>query len=633
MWNTAGWLIMYDILTTAAMTDELRASILDGRVQKLGMVDSLTIAAEIYAKGKRLALVASASASQPRLYLASSLPSFDTSVVTPFSLQLRKYVRGGFVIDVSQPPLERLVELTIARRLPDAAARRAASTDEENVEADEEIDENDIWSRPDVIRTRLVIELMGRHSNLILVDEDGLIMESAKRVTPAMSRVRPIQPKREYAMPPTPETADPRRATGPGIELLLADEKPGRKLHQVLVRGFRAMSPQMAREVVFNITGNIDSAVGEPGHVDAQSVAREVRRLFEPMMLGGWQPAVYRRDGAVIGYSAVPMAHLAEGATADGNMSISEAVEAFLEGANQEAPRDHDQLRRQLTGRIGDARERLANRLRSLRDQQRRAEEADQLRHAGEMIYAYMWKIEPGQSLLEIEGENPIELDPALDASGNAQAYFDRYRKAQRGLEQVPARIEAAEREDAYLQQLATQGEQAQGFNTIETLMREFEEYLAVHPSGRAPDQRGGQPRKRKPATGQGSTPDLYRTPDGHQIHVGRSGRQNDQVTFSIGGPDDTWLHARGVAGSHVIIRWDTAAEEEDPDTIETAAALAGWYSAARASGSVDVDVAKRRHVRKISGAGPGMVTYRNEHTIVAIPKDEQALRVAGKIL
>jgi predicted ribosome quality control (RQC) complex YloA/Tae2 family protein len=623
---------MYDILTTAAMTDELRASILDGRVQKLGMVDALTIAAEVYANGKRQALVASADASQPRLYLASSLPSFDTSIVTPFSLQLRKYVRGGFVIDVSQPPLERLVELTIARRLPDAAARRGAGGDVEEVEGDEEIDENDIWNRPDVTRTRLIIEIMGRHSNLILVDEDGLIMESAKRVTPAMSRVRPIQPKRMYVVPPPPETADPRRATGPGIELLFADEKPGRKMHQVLVRGFRGMSPQMAREVVFTITGDIDSVVGEPGQVDAQSVAREVRRLFEPTMLGRWRPVVYRRDDEVIAYSAVPMAHLAAGATADECASMSEAVEASLQGAQQEAPRDHDQLRRQLTGRIGEARERVASRLRSLREQQQRAEEANRLRHAGEMIYAYMWKVEPGQALLEIGGEAPIELDPALDANGNAQAYFERYRKAQRGLEQVPSRIGADDREDAYLQQLATQAEQSQGFSTIETLMREFEEYLEAHPSGRSPDQRGGQ-KKRKPKSGQASTPDQYRTPDGHQIYVGRSGRQNDQVTFSIGGPDDTWLHARGVAGSHVIVRWDTATEVEDPETIETAAALAGWYSAARTSGSVDVDVAKRRHVRKISGAGPGMVTYRNEHTIVATPKDEQALRMAGKIL
>src|SRR5690606_26671643 len=123
---------MYDVLTTAAMVDELREHMLDGRVQKLGMVDPLTVAAEIYANGRRRALVASADAENPRLYLASSLPSFDAAVVTPFSLQLRKYVRGGFVIDVAQPPLERVIELTIARRLPDAAKKRGAGPDEDD---------------------------------------------------------------------------------------------------------------------------------------------------------------------------------------------------------------------------------------------------------------------------------------------------------------------------------------------------------------------------------------------------------------------------------------------------------------------------------------------------------------------
>ncbi len=621
---------MYDVLTTAAMIGELREHVLDGRIQKLGMVDPLTVAAEVYANGRRQALVASADATQARLYRASSLPSFDTSVVTPFSLQLRKYVRGGFIIDVTQPPLERVIELTIARRLPDAAKRRGVAEVEDD---DDEVpvDEEDIWGRPDVVRTRLIVEIMGRHSNLILVDEDGLVMESAKRVTPSMSRVRPVQPKREYVPPPPPDRSDPRRITGPGIELLLAGEKPGRKLHQALVSGLRAVSPQIAREIAFEVTGSVDATVGSVAEIDPQEIAREVRRLFEPMVLGGWQPTVYRRDGAVVEYSAVPMRHLAADAEAESAESISAAIEASLESEGQVVPQDHGQIRQRLLSRIRAASDRLESRLQSLRDQQKRAEEADRLRHAGETIYAWMWMIEPGQAVLEVEGEEPIELDPALDANGNAQEYFERYRKAQRGLEQVPQRIEAAEREAQYLRQLATQAEQSQGFNTLETLAQELDEYLVEHPGGRAREQRG-QPPRRKPKSGQGSAPDQFRTPDGHVIYVGHSGRQNDQVTFSIGGPDDTWLHARGVAGSHVIIKWDSSAEDEDPETIEAAASLAGWYSAARESGSVDVDVAKRRHVRKISGAGPGMVTYRNEHTIVVTPRDEKALREAGRI-
>lgn len=621
---------MYDVLTTAAIVAELRETLLDGRIQKLGMVDQLTIAAEVYARGKRRPLIASADAAQARLYQARSLPSFDTSIVTPFSLQLRKYVRGGFIIGIEQPPLERVVEFTIARRLPDVAARRGAGEHDDDEEDDGATD--DIWGRPDVVRVKLIVEIMGRHSNLILVNEDGLIMESAKRVTPSMSRVRPVLPKRPYIPPPAPDKLDPRRLTGPGVELMLSEVDSARKLNQVFVQSWRGVSPQMAREIAWNVSGDTNVTVETAGGQNPQDVAREVRRLFEPLVLNSWHPTIYSKDGAVFDYSAIPFNHLAQDADVAHPESMSEAIEASLEASSLSAPQDHDQLRQRLLQRIDVAREKLGDRLRSLREQRRRADEADTHRHAGETIYAWMWMIEPGQTVLEAEGEEPIKLDPAMTANENAQAYFDRYRRAQRGLEQVPSRIAAAEREESYLQQLKTQVEQSQGFDALEMLGVEFEEYLDAHPGGRKPDQRHDRPGKRKPRSGQGSAPDQFRTPDGHAIHVGHSGKQNDQVTFSIGGPDDTWLHARGVAGSHVIVRRDSSSGEEDPETIETAAALAAWYSSARQSGSVDVDVAKRRHVRKISGAGPGMVTYRNEKTIVVAPQDEAALREAGRI-
>src|SRR5665811_286721 len=405
------------------------------------------------------------------------------------------------------------------------------------------------------------------------------------------------------------------------------------KVEGILSRHLRAVSPQMAREYAFNLGGGVNAKVAEISGVDHQEIAREVRRLFEPMMLGGWRPYVYERDGVVTGYAPRPMRHLADSGDERQVETISEAVEASLEGAGQDAPRDHDQLRNRLIKQIDDGRGRLANRLRSLEEQQRKAEEADRLRHAGETIYAWLWMIEPGQSVLEAEGEEPIALDPSLDANANAQEYFERYRKAQRGLEQVPARIEAARAEDRYLEQLRTQVEQSRGFNSLEGLTQEFVDYLEQSGNtGKPQGPKGAKPKKRS-KSGKGAAPDNYRSAKGHMIHVGRSGKQNDQVTFSIAGPDDTWLHARGVPGSHVIVRWAQPTEDDDPETIEAAAALAGWYSSARQGGSAEIDVARRRHVRKISGGGPGMVTYRNEYTIAVSPQDAEALREAGKIV
>ena len=243
-----------------------------------------------------------------------------------------------------------------------------------------------------------------------------------------------------------------------------------------------------------------------------------------------------------------------------------------------------------------------------------RAAEAERLKTAGELIYAHLWQIEPGQALLEIDGAS-IPLDPGLTANENAQGYFERYRKAQSAEAQLPDLVEESQTEIAYLDQLATLIAQAPGFSELEALAAELAELAAPDPAARP--KKTTTPRR----------PKALVDANGNSVYVGRSGPQNELVTFDIAGPDDTWLHARGVGGSHVVIRWRFADSREATDTVEAAAALAAWYSAARESGRVEVDVASRRHVRKIKGARPGMVTYRNERTIRVQPAPEERLR------
>jgi predicted ribosome quality control (RQC) complex YloA/Tae2 family protein len=215
---------------------------------------------------------------------------------------------------------------------------------------------------------------------------------------------------------------------------------------------------------------------------------------------------------------------------------------------------------------------------------------------------------------LDIDGAS-IPLDPDLTANENAQAYFERYRKAQSAEAQLPGLVEESRAEIAYLDQLATLIAQAPGFSELEALAAEWAE--------QAPPEHASRPRKSTAPRRPRALVDTH----GNSVYVGRSGHQNELVTFDIAGADDTWLHARGVPGSHVVIRWRSPDSPEFPDTVEAAAALAAWYSAARESGGVEVDVARRRHVRKIKGAGPGMVTYRNERTIRVQPAAEERLR------
>jgi predicted ribosome quality control (RQC) complex YloA/Tae2 family protein len=611
----------YDVLTIAAIADELSVTIGTGRIQRVGLLDPRSIGAEIYAGRQRHYLIASADDRQPRLRLAPEMPSLDPDLITPFGLLLRKHVRGGVILGVDQPPLERLVRFSIAKRQWPLTTSDDQAAPLDSTLADDEFDNP--FSEDDVAlaHVSLYVELMGRYSNLILVDDDGKIMDSVKRVTPAMSRVRPILPRLPYVPPPIPDRRDPRTITAAEAARVLSEMPPDVDLARALVSAYRGLSPIMAREIVFRLTGTTDARAGALTEADAARLARETLALLEPLRTTSWSPRIYRdrgadHAGAVIAFSPVPMAHLAAISEEKEIASVSEAAALAECAAERPSPGRHAQRRQRLLDAVSTAREKAERRLAALASEAARATAAEQLKTSGEMIYAYLWQIAPGQSTLVVD-DFTIPLDPDLSASENAQAYFERYRKAQGAASQIPELEEESRTEIAYLDQLTTLVAQAPGFAELEALAAEWSELMTPEPATDARRRRKSAPRR----------PRALVDADGNSVYVGRSGPQNDLVTFDIAGPDDTWLHARGVGGSHVVIRWQNPEVAENPRTVEAAAALAAWYSAARESGGVEVDVARRRNVRKIKGARPGMVTYRNERTIRVQPASEEQLR------
>jgi len=616
----------YDVLTIAAIADELSATIGNGRIQRVGLLDPRTLGAEIYAGGHRHYMIASADDRQPRLRLASDMPSLDSALITPFGLLLRKHIRGGIILSVDQPPLERLLRLSIAKRRTPLKTRRDASvpdvTDvevDERERADDEGDVDEAQEGVAVSHVALYVELMGRHSNLILVDDDGRIMESVKRVTSDMSRVRPVLPRLPYIPPPPPDRLDPRSITPASSARLLEALPPNAELARVLVSSYRGISPVMAHEIVFRATGSSETRAGDVNVASAEPLARETLALLEPLQTTVWSPRIYRErghldPGEVVACSPILMTHLAAEHDVSPAESMSEALTLAESAADRPGPVRHAQRRQRLLDAVAAAREKVERRLAALATESARAAEAERLKTAGELIYAYLWQIEPGQVSLDVDGST-IPLDPNLTASENAQAYFERYRKAQSAEEQLPDLVEESRAEIAYLDQLAILITQAPGFSELEALAAEWAE--------QAPPDQASRPKKSTVPRRPRALVDAH----GNSVYIGRSGHQNEFVTFDVAGPDDTWLHARGVPGSHVVIRWRSPERPESTDTVEAAAALAAWYSAARESGGVEVDVAPRRHVRKIKGAGPGMVTYRNERTIRVQPAPEERLR------
>ncbi|HLL51501.1 MAG TPA: NFACT family protein, partial [Thermomicrobiales bacterium] len=315
----------YDMLTIAAVTDELNATIESGRIQRIGLVDQRTIAAEIYTGGQRHYVIASADDRHPRLRLAPDMPSLDSALVTPFGLLLRKHVRGGIILGIDQPPLERLVRLSIAKRLIPLKTRTGASESYDALVevgaddadgADDEGDVDEAREGVDLRHVALYVELMGRHSNLILVDDDGRIMESAKRVTPDMSRVRQVLPRLPYVPPPPPDRLDPCAITPANAMRLLENLPPRAELVRSLVSSYRGMSPAMAREIVFRVTGTSDARLDDMSANLAASLAHETLALLEPLRTSAWSPAIYRKrsegePGEVVACSPLLMLHLA----------------------------------------------------------------------------------------------------------------------------------------------------------------------------------------------------------------------------------------------------------------------------------------------------------------------------------
>jgi predicted ribosome quality control (RQC) complex YloA/Tae2 family protein len=617
---------VFDALTMRAIADELKETVVNGRVQRVGLVDERTLVLEIFARGARRQLLISDHPQAARIHLVPTRLTADAERVTPFLLLLRKPVRGGRIVAVAQPPLERTLAVSIVKAYPlvkETASGGIHATDEPDDSDDEAADEPDTLPPGWILdETVLIVEIMGRHSNVILADAKGEILDALKRVPPSTSRVRPILPHLAYTLPPPQEKADPRAMTSAQLHhlCLLATERTS--LPTALVGSLRGISPQIARELTFRATGETATAATA---CDTERLAMALHDVLAPLGTGEWQPRLYLRDGLPTAFSPIPL-QLFEAdpeVTTEADSSISAIITRFY--AAEDRAVAHGERRSRLLGTIADAADRVETRLRVLRTELERAEAADLLRRKGEAIYASTWMLTPGQRTLTTDDGLTIALDPGLSPSENAQEYFEQYRKAQRATQGLPERIAQAETERAYLGQMAALAATATAFDDLVTLENEWRAY-----HGGVSGQSNSKP-GRKPQRGGGTRrPRAYLTPEGHRIIIGRSGPQNEQVTFTLSRPEDMWLHARGVGGAHVIVQWHGG--DIDPRTLERAAMLAAYYSSAREAGAVEVDYAPRRQVRKIAGAGPGMVTYRNERTIRVPPTSVEELTAHGSL-
>jgi predicted ribosome quality control (RQC) complex YloA/Tae2 family protein len=617
----------FDTLTLAAVVEELRASILGGRIQRVVLTGPLSIGLEVYSHGKRHQLLASAHPQLARVHLVGGRLTRGVEQETPLLLLLRKYVLGGRIVAVEQPALERIVLLSIVKA-PEMRNRDEETGDEdqgtgdgeqrtgedegaEAFEADAEFEEleeaeDEPSARPhsarrraqrELLRCELVIEPQDRRSNIILVDDDNRILDSIKRVTPRMSS-RVVMPRQIYELPPPMEKRDPAQATAAGIEALADGGE--QNLARALVSAYRGVSPQVAREVVFRSLGRVQARVDEA--LPFYTLAAQLRELITAPP----EPSVVPGEVGPTAFAPYMLTHMPG---AQPVASMSAALEAYY--AAREELTGHRQRREALTQQLDAARSRLVRQRDLIAGELEKAQELEQLRWEGEMIFAFLHELRRGQEWLEVEGRR-IALDPRRGAVEQAQERFKHYDKAKSALSGLPERIAAVEARLAGLDELAALLQISDEYAQIEQIAREAEElgYLREHP-----DPVEGRRKRRAPL----ARPLHLVSSEGLDIFVGRSARQNEEVTFRIGRGEDLWVHARNIHGAHVVVR--SGGREVPEQTLGEAAGLAAYFSQAQADAAVEVDVCRRSLVRKVPNGPPGLVTYRAERTLRVAPR------------
>ena len=574
--------MFFDALTMACVAGELRATILGGRVQQALLPDPLSVGLEIYAGHRRRFLLASAHAETCRLVLASDKLRRGSDTETGLLVLVRKYLRGSVLSAIEQPPFERVLRVT--------------------------------FDHPEWGASALVVEIMGRHSNVVLVGAGNRVLDAVKRVGPKVSAVRPLLPGQTYAPPPPQAKLAPSDLTDYQLQQMLAGSEPGAQLWQVLVAGLKGISPLLAREIAFRAVGHPGATVGQAESV--APVCEKISGLLSPLETGQWQPSVVVEEGRVVAYAPYPVTQRGQ---SEPVQSMSEAVERYT-SAVAPAPlrvggwRDIDPYaaaRRPVRQAIVEARTRFERRREALERAQDQADGADRLREWGKWILTYAHTIIPGQTELVADmGDGDllrIPLDPDRSPADNAQAYFTGYRKGQRAGEGGPTRLEEVDLALRDLEQLETDLDLAPSRPEIDAVREALAEAGYVR-LGRKKAFKASQ-------TG----PLSVTSPDGLTILIGRNSRQNDEVTFRRAEGDDWWFHAHGVPGAHVIVR--AGDRDLPPATIQRAAELAAYFSRLRGEAQAQVDYARRRHVRRIPGAAPGLVTYSRELTIRVAPR------------
>ena len=576
-----------DAVCLQAILEELRPQLLGLRIDKVQQParDQVIL---LLRGNKRLLLCAGANA--PRIQL-TSLVRENPAEPPMFCMLLRKHLVGARVAAVMQPELERIVRL--------------------------ELDITDDFGRPG--RRTLVLEAMGRRSNLILLDGEERIIDCLRRVDADLSARRQVLPGLYYQPPEAAGRLPVTEETEEGFREKLSAANPEQKLDAFLLDHYFGLSPLLARELAFQAAGETDGRMFALGPGGPERFWDIFSGFLNDIKENNFTPVCLRRAGKPFEFTCVPIAQYGTAVETAAYKSFSALLDDFYAAREREErirQRGADLIRTAAT-----ARDRLRRKLAQQEKDYAATQERDQLRLYGDLITANLYRMERGTGKLVCEnyydpagGEITIPLDPLLTPQQNAAKYYKRYTKAKTAEIHLREQMEIARRDAAYLESVLEEIRQAETEQDFLDIRSELREGGFLKKSGKKEPRLAAGPRK-------------FRTTSGYSVLVGRNNRQNDRLTLKEADYRDIWLHTQKIHGSHVILR--TGGQAVDDDTLAEAAQIAAYYSQARDSGNVPVDYTAVKNVKKPAGARPGMVIYQTYKTVNVTPDEAlvQSLR------
>ncbi|MDO4273368.1 MAG: NFACT RNA binding domain-containing protein [Eubacteriales bacterium] len=571
----------FDGITISAMVQELNKSLREGRINKIAQPEADELLITCKGSGGQRRLLLSASASLPLIYFT------EKNKVSPltapnFCMLLRKHIGSARITEIRQPKMERVVEFELEHL-------------------------NELG---DPCKKVLIMELMGKHSNIIFCDEKGMILDSIKHVSSHMSSVREVLPGREYFIPQTQDKSDPLTITEE--EFMERVCKKPCNISKALYSALTGLSPVIAEEICYRASIDGSDAALSLDETGRLHLYHTFCRLMEQVKEGDFTPNIVYRGDEPVEYGVLPFQQYGNEYHFQNFDSVSAMLETYY--ASKNTLTRIRQKSADLRKIVQTALER--NRKKYMLQQKQMSDTAkkDKYKIYGELINTYGYGLEEGcksfQALSYYTNEEiTIPLDPTLTAAENSKKYFDRYGKLKRTEEALTQQLADTESEIEHLESIANALDIALAESDLAQIKEELTEYgyIKRHYTGKK-----GKKMQVK------SKPFHYISSDGYDIYVGKNNFQNDELTFKFATGNDWWFHAKKMAGSHVVVK---SKDGEMPDRVfEEAGRLAAYYSKGRTAPKVEIDYIQKKHVKKPGGAKPGFVVYYTNYSLMAEP-------------